>query len=413
MKACAVLAIALLVAAGLYAEDPAIEDGTAKNGVTYCLRRPAKYDPKKGAPAIVILHGSNMNSKDYVRTIVEAWPKLAEAYVLIGVNGENRVKDSPDDHPAYNYTYVDFVGKSRYRGYPGTDRESPALVSEVIQEIQTEIKLTKVFVGGHSQGGFLAYSLFLNYPGLFAGAFPISAGLIMQCEPTAFEDADLRARQRSIAVAILHGENDPAVDFAMGRAAYESFEDDGFPRLRLFADPRAGHMFGRLPVDQAIEWLEASTSDNPAALLDFAAARAAAGEYRDATAALLRSRELDTENRLAKKRKPIEDKIKKEAAPKAKELAAAIAAAKDGSWVEEFLQFRAKFEFADGATDVMAAYRALRARHEGPAEKLWGEARQAWQDGREEEAIGKCREIVEKHFASSFYRYARQALEGR
>ena len=413
MKTCTVFAIALLAAAGLFAEDPAIEDGTAKNGVTYCLRRPARFDPKKGAPAIVILHGSNMNSKDYVRTIVEAWPNLAEAYVLIGVNGENRVKESPDDHPAYNYTYVDFVGKSRYKGYPGTDRESPALVSEVIEEVQGEIKLTKVFVGGHSQGGFLAYSLFMNYPDLFAGAFPISAGLIMQCEPTAYVDADLRARQRKVAVAIVHGENDPAVDFEMGRSAYESFGDDGFPRLRLFTDPRAGHMFGRLPVDQAIEWLEALTSDDPAALLDFAATRAAAGEYRDATAALLRSRELDTEHRLAKKRKPIEDKIEKEAAPKAKELAAAIVAAKDGGWVEEFLQFRAKFEFAYGATEVMAAYRALRARHQGPAERLWGEARQAWQDGRDDEATGKCREIVEKQFASSYYRYAKQAREGK
>ena len=55
--------------------------------------------------------------------------------------------------------------------------------------LEQQLKLTRVFVAGHSQGGFLAYSCLMNYPDLFAGGMPIAAGLIVQCEPKAYEDA--------------------------------------------------------------------------------------------------------------------------------------------------------------------------------------------------------------------------------
>ena len=233
-------------------EKGQISDGAAKNGLTYHVRVPAKHDPKKPAPAILILHGSNMNSKMYVETIVAGWPKLAEEYVLIGVNGEQKGKADKDGNPTFNYTYVNFAGKSKYKGFPGTDRESPALVSEALSEIKQRVSLSKVFVGGHSQGGFLTYSLLMNYPEMFAGAFPVSGGVIIQAEPAAFEKEDLRAAQRKVPVAIVHGENDGNVDFSMGRSAYESYLEDGFPMVRFFTHKTAAHMFGVLPVEDAV-----------------------------------------------------------------------------------------------------------------------------------------------------------------
>src|SRR3954471_10482607 len=41
-----------------------VVDAAAANGMTYHVRLPPKYDPKAGAPAIVMLHGSNANSAD-------------------------------------------------------------------------------------------------------------------------------------------------------------------------------------------------------------------------------------------------------------------------------------------------------------------------------------------------------------
>jgi len=387
-------------------EKGKVEDGTAKNGMTWHVRLPAKYDPKKGMPAILILHGSNMNTKSYIDTIVSAWPKLAEDYVLLGVNGERRAKGSPDDNPTYNYSYVNYAGKSKYKGYPGTDRESPALVPEALAEIRQRVNVTKIFVGGHSQGGFLTYSLLMNTPELFAGAFPVSGGCIIQAEPTAYDKPEIRTAQRKVAVAIVHGENDGAVEFSLGQSAYESFLGDGFPMLRFFTHKTAAHAFALLPVEEAVRWLEAMTSDDPVALVDSAQKRFAARDHRDAIALLDRARGLDRGGKLASKVKALESLIEKEAAPKAKALEKAIGAAKDDSWVADFTAFRTAFEFAACAKPVMDAYAKLRAEHEKPAEDLFYKARADFQKDKDDDAYAKCEEIVKKYYASSYYRYA-------
>lgn len=409
------LALALLLATPQAApfERGKIVDGTAANKVTWHVRVPKKVDPRRPSPALLIFHGSNMNSKAYVSTIVAAWPKLAEEYILIGINGENRVKGSSDENPAYNYTYVNFAGKSKYKGYPGTDRESPALVAEVVQELKKSLKISKLFVGGHSQGGFLTYSCYMNYPDLFAGAFPISCGLIVQCEPSAYDKEDIRAQQREGALAIVHGENDGVVGFSMGRSAHESFQDDAFPALRLFTDPRAAHMFARLPVEEAVRWLESMTADDPRTLLAFAQSQFGKGEFRDALAVADRAARLDTRKRYSSKIRSLRKAVDKKAAPQVKALAKAMARAADDSWVADFMKFRAQFEFADSAKGVLQAYGTLREKHEKPARDLWYAARRDFQAKRRDEGYKKYEEIVAKYYGSSWYRYAKRSLERR
>jgi predicted esterase len=233
-----------------------IVDGSTRNLLTYAARAPEAYraDDKRKWPAIVILHGSNMNARAYVNTIAVAWHDIAKDYLLIGINGER--PSSIGDDPQFNYTYVDYVGRSTFKGFPGTDRESPALVAEAMDELREIYPIASYFVGGHSQGGFLTYSLLMNFPEKIAGAFPISAGVIMQCEPGAYQDEKVRAAQRAVPLAIIHSKQDKSVPFASGEYAYKQFKDADWPKLRFFADSGAGHMFARLPVDQAIRWLE-------------------------------------------------------------------------------------------------------------------------------------------------------------
>jgi hypothetical protein len=67
-----------------------ILDGSTKGLLTYSVRAPEGYTAGDGKkwPAVVILHGSNMNGKAYVSTIAAAWPDIAKDYLLIGINGE-------------------------------------------------------------------------------------------------------------------------------------------------------------------------------------------------------------------------------------------------------------------------------------------------------------------------------------
>jgi pimeloyl-ACP methyl ester carboxylesterase len=390
-----------------------IHDLTATNGLTYHLRLPAGYNAKTPSPALLILHGSNMNAKAYVATVAGAWPKLAADYVLIGIDGENRVAGSPDNNPAFNYTYINFVGKgSTFKGYPGSEKESPALVTDALQEIKKQLPLGKVFVGGHSQGGWLTLSCYMYFPELFAGAFPVSGGLIVQCEPTAFKDEKARAAQRKGAIAVVYGERDKEWA-AAGAASYESFADDAFPRLRRFALPQGDHRFGLLPVEQAVRWLEAVTSDDPKALVAFAERQLKTQQFRDAHAAATRARELDESKALAARIDAVLRAVETPAKAAAAKLEPAIKSAKDDSWVPQFTRFRQDFEFTEAASAVMQAYRDLREQHEKPARELWNAARKDFSEKNPDEGYKKYQQIVSKYFASSWYRYAKSALDSR
>jgi predicted esterase len=413
---CAALLLILLLGAGparaaSRGDARGIVDGSAKCGMTYHLSVSPTYDARKGLPAIVVLHGSNMSSKVYVQTMLSAWPRLSQRYIIIGIDGENRVKGSPDSSPAYNYTYVNYAGKSKYRGFPGSDRESPALIPEVLAEIKEKLHIGKVFIGGHSQGGFCAYSTFMNFPELFAGAFPVSAGLIIQCEPSAYEDEKIRGLQRKVALAIVHGETDDLVDLQSGRSAHEAFLEEGFPAIRLFSHKTAGHRFGPLPIEDAVGWLEEMSEDNPRVLLKTAERRIVKGEYRDALACLQRARELDAKKAHGSAILSLEKKVNGVARAKAKAMEKALKEAKDDSWVADFTEFQRSFELTEAARPAMDEYRKLRAAHEKPAEELWLAARRDFQAGKREAALEKCREIVKSYFASSYYRYAKRALK--
>ena len=390
-----------------------IVEGAAENLLTYSVRAPEGYkagDPRKW-PVVLILHGSNMNGRAYVNTIAAAWPDIARDYILLGINGETPSNLSPEN-PQFNFTYMNFMGKSKLGGYPGTDRESPALVREAMEDLKKAYPVKHYFVGGHSQGGFLTYSLLMNSPDLIAGAFPVSGNLLIQCDPALYEDKALREAQRAIPLAIVHGRNDPVPDvpFAGAEYAYGLFLDAGWPAIRLFAHENAGHMFALLPVGPAIRWLEALTSDDPRVLLDFAEGRLKDKPpgRRDAIAAIRRLKGL----KLDARDKPRLDKLARDidarVAPRAKTFLAAIKANKNGAWVDDFLAFREEYEYADAASAAMAAFDDLRASQDPRASKLIGEARQAFNQGRRDDGYARAREVVAKYYASTSYRLAKQ-----
>jgi predicted esterase len=412
-----------------------VVDGSTAGLLTYAARAPEGYvhgDGKKW-PAVVVLHGSNMNGRAYVGTIAAAWPDVARDYLLVGINGEtpSHLGGAGDDEPRFNYTYVSYVGRSTFKGFPGTDRESPALVAEALADLRAAYPISHYFVGGHSQGGFLTYSLLMNFPEAIAGAFPISAGVIFQAEPSAFADEPLRAAQRAVPLAIVHGKQDRVVAFSSGEYAATLFGEAGWPAFRFLADDTgAGHMFARLPVGEAIRWLEAHASDDPAKLLDFAEQRLRAGGYRDAVAAVNRVTTLapadpGVTERLDRLTRQIEAKAGPPAAeflPRITAAAAASGGDRDGNgdegddgkrWIDDFLAYRDDFEFAPAAADVMRAFAALRAEHEGSARTAVDEARAAFQHGRRDDGYAKYRQVVDEHYAASSYRNVKRWLAER
>jgi predicted esterase len=352
-----------------------------------------------------------MNAKAYVATLASVWPEIAKDYLILGINGETP-SDIGED-PRFNYTYVNYVGRSTYRGFPGTDRESPALVAEALTELREAYPIARYFVGGHSQGGFLTYSLLMNTPELVAGAFPISSGLIFQCEPSAYSDETLRKAQRSVPLAIVHGRNDPMVDFDLGRYAATLFADAGWPAVHFFTSDTAGHMFARLPVGEALRWLESMASDDPETLLGFAEKQAKPGSYRDAIAALHRARALKLSDSQKRGADGLGAAIDAKAKAGADELLPKIRRNADNSWIDGFLAYRDEFAFADTAREAMDAFESLRKQHEPQAQRAFSEARAAFQQGKSDQGYAKYQEIVDKDYTSTLYRNAKEWLKAR
>jgi predicted esterase len=390
-----------------------IVEGSTKNLLTYSVRAPEGYkegDPKRW-PSIVIFHGSNMNGKAYVASIASAWPDIAKDYLIIGINGET--PSELGDEPRFNFSYVNYMGRSTYGGFPGTDRESPGLIGEALDELRSAYPVGRYFVGGHSQGGWLAYCLLMNFPEKIAGAFPISCGLMFQCEPEAYKDEALRAAQRLVPLAIVHGKNDPVQDFSMSRYAAGQFGEHGWPGLRLFASETAAHMFMRLPVSEAIRWLEAMASDDPEVLVAFAEKQDGAGRPRDAIAALRNLKGLKQTDAQKLRADRLRAAIDAKAKTKSDEFMPRIKANADRSWIDDFLAFRDEYEFADGARPAMEAFEALRRQQEPGAQEAFQEANVLFRQGKRDDGFAKYREIVEKYYAASRYRNVKEQLAAR
>lgn len=385
--------------------------GQSASGLNLHLRAPRGWDGEEARTAVALFHGSNTSARAYLDTVVAAWPELAEEFLLVGIDGERLSPLSEEGRRAFNYTYVNFSGPDV--GRPWRRRESPALVAEALEELAGGLPVRRWIVGGHSQGGFLTWTLVMFYPELVAGAFPASCNLIVQCEPDyAYftERPELQDAQRAVAVAVVHGRRDEVVPFSGGEYGYRAMQDGGFPALRLFAPDDVGHQFAWLPVDEAVRWLDAMASEEPLVLARLAETELGAGRHRCATAAVLRAEAApggDAEDvRTICER--VTAAVDRAARGEVRELLVAIQANANGDWVERFWEFRRRFHFTPAAGPVIGAYAKLREAHAGPADELFRAARREEDEAVREE---KYREIVERYYASKWYPLVRGWVE--
>lgn len=396
---------------GGYRLDPGLPDlvpGTVVSGQSGSMlnvhaRAPRRWNGRDALPCLVILHGSNMTARDYVQTIAGAWPDLADRYLVVGFDGERLSPSAKPGDLRFNYTYINFGGPDV--GPEWARKQSPGLVAAAMKELRATWPISHSIIGGHSQGGFLTWVMALHYPDLFVGAFPMSCNLLVQCEPDFFDDEALIRAQHGVALAPIHGRNDRVVGFSGSAYARERMLDAGFPRIRLFDHPTAAHMFARLPVPQAIEWIEALTTDDVSLALEFADECLSDELPRDALAALERAAQLDPDGRDLREFRDLRDEVEKLAADAASDLLPRIQADENGAWIDDYLAFRDAYGPAEASRDVMAAYAALRKTQAAPAEALFQQARSV-RDQAERKAL--YRELATKYYASKWFVHARE-----
>ncbi len=328
----------------------------AGKGMRYFLRVPRNYDVRNGARLIVFLHGSNMNGLEYLRSF-EA-KKWCEDDILVCPNGENG---------------TDPFGSSNF-GF-----ESAPLVADVTEEVQKAFKTTITYVGGHSQGAFLTYSVILNFPDLYRGAFPMAGDCWSQNEPNLWEDRpDVLKKQKEIAIAIIHGKADPVVAFSQGEHAYDCFRAMGWTKLRFFAPPSLNHMFMIAPIDEAIEWLDAMNGRNEQKSLSLVAKWTRDGEWGWVANAAKGSKS----PALALQRSAVES-----AAVKALPAITEAMKGKAADWIPKWAEFWRIYGAADAAKPIVANYLAKREEQRGAAASLFNESQNLFRAEKREDAF--------------------------
>src|SRR5262245_20165456 len=200
-----------------------ITDGQTESGLEYHLRVPKGFKKSERYTAVALFHGSNANSRDYVEGFPQNWPELGERFILVGFDGERLAAAKDDGTRAYNASYVEFSGD--HVGEPWRYNQTPWLVAQALDQLKKELPIERWFVGGHSQGGFLTLAVTMFYPERVAGAFEVSGNLLVKCEPSFFDDEKIRAAQRRVPIAIVHGEKDDVVEFSAATYTNDSLQD--------------------------------------------------------------------------------------------------------------------------------------------------------------------------------------------
>jgi hypothetical protein len=238
----------------------------------------------------------------------------------------------------------------------------------------------------------------MHFPDQFAGTFPVSGGLVIQCEPDVFKDEKLLALQRSRPMAVVHGRQDNVVPFSTGLYIRDRFAGSGFPMMTLI-DPDLGHGYDFLPIGEAIRYLDALSNPKPEPLVAFANDAAKFERWHDVGAALVRAKELKAEKALAAAVAPFDKAALKEA-PRFKDL---LSKGEPGDWLDEFFVWKWSFEHAPAAAETMAEHEKLRSAHDPKAEALVDEALKAFRSNDRDTGRAKYEEILKSYWASGRY----------
>lgn len=203
----------LAVLAGLlgyfvYTPDPALPQlsgtlGKASIEVAGMTRRYRTYVPKglpKGAPLVVVMHGSGEDAQSIRIGTGYGFERLADQYGFAVAYPKSF---------GFSWNDCSSIGDVQVNGISGDDAGFvAAMVDKLVGELG--IDPARVFATGVSSGGSMAIRLALEHPSRYRAVAAVAANLPaqqnFQCQPVA----------QSTSVMLMNGSKDPLVPYAGG-----------------------------------------------------------------------------------------------------------------------------------------------------------------------------------------------------
>ena len=398
-----------------------ITHGAASSKLTYHLRAPKDYDPEKSYRGLVVLHDNNSSSLTYIQQIVDSHPELAERYVLIGLNGEivsGRL--AAIEESRYRYTGLSYVGTGmNFKGFQGTDRESPAPIADAISELRGSLNLGQTFLVGYGMdnytaGGCNAVHIHTYFPQVVDGVVVLAGASLLQCNPYEVADKNLKIAQQNTPIAICDSASPARRKFS--HWMYVKYLDNNFPMLK-YLESEAGTSWSSLRLEEAVEWLEAMNELQPERAMKLAEQYFDQGQTRDAVAIMHQLNRQQPQHSM-------NDSLAYQKIDEAITKACVVAEQfqKDlqnnrpvDEWLADFLRFRETYEFAEPASELFQQFNALAEEQHAEAKEMFQRAQKLNRDngGDSDEAWQLYQKITTDCFASRYRKRAQSILDHR
>ncbi|HVG18444.1 MAG TPA: prolyl oligopeptidase family serine peptidase [Blastocatellia bacterium] len=185
--------------------------------IPYRVYVPQSYDGANPRPLVVMLHGALGDERYYFSGLFDPAVIKGEAerrgYVLVGVNG-----------------------RGRFGGYRGLAVED---TYDVIKSVSRDYKIdaSRIYLTGHSMGGYGAWLVAAERPEVFAALAPVSGGPPAQGEAL----AALLQKVKGIPAMVAHGARDGIVTPEQSRDIASAAQKAGM-KVSYVEIPEADHL---------------------------------------------------------------------------------------------------------------------------------------------------------------------------
>ena len=215
---------------------------TAKAGdLRYSWVLPKGYDGKAPRNLSVILHGTGL---DYRWGHWNNKPGIFRPNdIVVSVDGT-----SPD-------------GQTRlFLGEP----KDADLFKKFLDELRQTFAVDRIFLYGHSQGGFFVPFYMGLHPETVAGGVAHASG--------AWNWSKTPKELKKVALVFMHGSSDPVVPYGQSPGSRDFYVEHGFPLTHLRRLPYYNHWPNAVRATEELDWCEGMTTSDPKEALDCALA---------------------------------------------------------------------------------------------------------------------------------------------
>jgi predicted esterase len=205
---------------------------TSKNGLRFIWWLPKDYDAKAPRNMTVILHGTGL---DYRWGLWNNKPGVIRPRdIIVSVDGP-----SPD-------------GATRL--FLGEKKDADAF-DAFLSEMRASFAIDRIFLYGHSQGGFFTVYFAGEHPDHVAGVVAHASG--------AWNWSKMTKDVQKVAIAFMHGSADPVVPYGQSPGSRDAYAKAGFPLLHMRRLAGYNHWPNAVRATEELDWCDGMTAKTP------------------------------------------------------------------------------------------------------------------------------------------------------